>query len=301
VKRLETILESWLNLELMRNENSSVYTSTLKQFEKVLSTVDAEGFMDTQLTSPSISDVEISLMNFKDFKEKRPLTNATIQEYYRLLYEELAVMKRNKQKEEKDCSTKVEELLLSLNDFKATLNQHNKIMNDIKPLLKTMNKFGDNARLQSYTKVYYEFSENCQLLVRYLSSDEMLQTRPRDIQCKLSILKALVLRIYTDLNGLGSESVEFKSLNEPGMESLSVQESSVNRSELLRINSKAAKHLQECNSYAVGVWKRVCQKLEGRDIDSEIVFSPQEQVFSNLIFFNFFIIDRKAMRISTIC
>lgn len=275
LKRLEIILESWFNLEQIRNDTSAIYASVLKQFEKILSTVEEEGFLDTEQTIPSITDTELSLMNFKDFSEKRPLTNTTIQEYYRLLYEELAVMKRNKQKEEKDCSTKVEELLVSLNDFKATLNQHNKVMSDIKPLLKTMNKFGENARLQSYTKVYYEFSDNCQLLVRYLGSDEMLQTRPREIQCKLDSLKGLVLRIYTDLNGLNCESTEWAEIVS------AVQE---DKSALLRVSSKTGKAVQECNSYAVSVWKRVYQKLEGRDIDPEIVCSSQDQVSFGMFF-----------------
>lgn len=280
LKRLEIILESWFNLEQIRNETSAIHASVLKQFEKILSTVEEEGFLDTEQTIPSITDTELSLMNFKDFSEKRPLTSTIIQEYYRLLYEELAIMKRNKQKEEKDCSTKVEELQVSLNDFKATLNQHNKVMSDIKPLLKTMNKFGENARLQSYTKVYYDFSDNCQLLVRYLSSDEMLQTRPREIQCKLASLKGLVLRIYTDLNGLncqGTESVT-KEIVSAAQEDKNV---------LLRVSSKTGKAVHECNSYAVSVWKRVHQKLEGRDIDPEIVCSSQEQASFGMVFLLF--------------
>ena len=35
------------------------------------------------------------------------LANAIIQEYYRLLFEEFAQMKRSKQKEEKDCALKI--------------------------------------------------------------------------------------------------------------------------------------------------------------------------------------------------
>ena len=43
----------------------------------------------------------------KTFSEKKALTTSIIQEYYKLLFEEVATMKRNKQKEEKDIITKI--------------------------------------------------------------------------------------------------------------------------------------------------------------------------------------------------
>lgn len=244
-------------------------------------------------------------MNFENFAEKTQLTNAIIQDYYRLLFEQLGKMKRTKQKEEKDCSTKIvkfygqkkaffiiklflllqEELVTTLGDLKAILNQHNKVMSDIKPLLKLMNKFGENKNLQKYTKVYYDFSENCQALVRYLTNEDMLQTRPTDVQEKITALKDLVPKIYTELSMLNEEENKCNSTNI--QEHSDVKESSDEKRKLARISSKTGKVLQECNSYAVGVWKRVHQKLEGKDIDSEVSSSTQDQVsliiYSNLI------------------
>ena len=46
-------------------------------------------------------------MIIKSFSEKKPLSNAVIQEYYKLLFDEVAQMKRNKQKEEKECAIKI--------------------------------------------------------------------------------------------------------------------------------------------------------------------------------------------------
>jgi hypothetical protein len=53
--------------------------------------------------------------------------------------------------------------------------------------------------------------------------------------------------------------------------------------------------LQECNSYAVSVWRRVNQKLDGKDPDITKSISVQEQVkrqqaknfqlFESLLFF----------------
>ena len=65
-------------------------------------------------------------------------------------------------------------------------------MSDIKPLLKTLNKISENKQLQQYTKIYFQFSENCQYLVRNLSNEELLQSKPNEILNKLSLLKEIV-------------------------------------------------------------------------------------------------------------
>lgn len=107
LENLEYILTNWLNLELFRSWNSPLCISTQQKFENLLATIHTEGFFSPELIMPSVTDVEKSLMQFQNFKEKIPLSNAIIQEYYRLFFEELSVMKRNKQKEDKDCSTKI--------------------------------------------------------------------------------------------------------------------------------------------------------------------------------------------------
>ena len=167
--------------------------------------------------------------------------------------------------------------MASLSDLKSALNQHNKVMNDIKPLLKTMNKFGENQKLQKYTKVYYEFSENCQSLIRYLTTEEVLQTRPSDVKTKIMSLKDLVPKIYNDLYTLNEE---VDKCNSDFLNEMSSKEMADEKMKLARVSSKTGKVLQECNSYAVSVWKRVNQKLEGKDTDVEGVCNVQYQVRS---------------------
>ena len=106
-ERLGSIIESWSTMEQLRSTKSSPYESILRSFESVLSRIDEEGFLNDKQCSPNVTEVEISLMNFEDFAEKTQLTNPIIQDYYRLLFEQLGIMKRTKQKEEKDSSTKI--------------------------------------------------------------------------------------------------------------------------------------------------------------------------------------------------
>lgn len=92
------------------------------------------------------------------------------------MLEELAQLKRVKQKEEKECLMKMDELSKELGEVKLSLAQHNRIMSDIKPLLKQMARYGDNTpRLQEYSKTYNRFSEMCQSLLRCLSNQVMMR------------------------------------------------------------------------------------------------------------------------------
>jgi hypothetical protein len=147
------------------------------------------------------------------------LNNAIIQEYYKLLFDEVAQMKRNKQKEDKDCMAKMDEINTNSTEFKSLLNQHNKIMNDIKPLLKTLNKvllslfikrsilykllsinimiqISENKRLHQYTKIYGQFSEGCQYLVRNITNEEIIQNKPNELLNKLELLKEIIPKYY---------------------------------------------------------------------------------------------------------
>jgi len=96
-----------------------------------------------------------------------------------MLFDELAQIKRQKQKEEKECASKLEEMSKALGELKSNLSNHNRIMADIKPLLKQMSRYGElscNAKLHEYSKSYNQFSEMCQSLLRCLSN----QVRKRE-------------------------------------------------------------------------------------------------------------------------
>lgn len=87
------------------------------------------------------------------------------------MLDELGQLKKQKQKEEKECLTRIDELTSKgLAEVKSHLTVHNRIMSDIKPVLKQMGRYGENARLHEYSFNYNRFSEMCQNLVRCLSN-----------------------------------------------------------------------------------------------------------------------------------
>lgn len=265
VKQLLEFIKMWLSFELMRTPKSKDLINSQKSFESLMKSIEEmDIFREEKIRK--ISDFELNLMNFQSFKDKKPLTTAIIQEYYKLLYDEVAQMKRAKQKEEKDSLSKIEELSKSVGELKQILNQHNKVMNDIKPLLKAMSKYGENPCLQEYSKTYQRFSENCQQLVRHLSNHDVIQNEPKEIKEKLNTLESIIPKIYADL----------ESINQAPDKKL--PESTKVDPKPMRLMSKAVKVVQECNSHAISVWKRVYQKLDGRDVDKNVQMNVQEQV-----------------------
>ena len=151
---------------------------------------------------------------------------------------------------------------MSSTDLKSILYQHNKVMNDIKPLLKTLNKMHDatfNKRLHEYTKTYFLFSESCQYLVRNLNNNNNnnIEEKSNEIFAKLEILKETVPEIYSELKYLNE--LQPTQVVQPQVDQILVEKK--------KFNAKTGKCIQECNSHAISVWKRVSQKLEGNDPD----------------------------------
>lgn len=257
-------LNMWLNFEQLRSPKSKLLFELKKDFQSILKLIEEKEILDTSKI-PNISEAELNLVNFKSFKDQKPLNSSLLQEYYKLLYDEVAHMKRIKQKEEKDFTIKIDELNKSLSEFKSILNQHNKIMTDIKPILKSMAKFGENQRLSDYSKTYQKFSETCQQLIRILANKDLIEAETFDLEEKCQQLCQIVTKIYADL----------KVINEPCEKKVEN-----NKNERLK-NSETIKILkmnQEGNSHAIAVWKRVFEKLDGRDPDPNSQISVLEQV-----------------------
>ncbi len=287
---LKTLIESWTNFENMQTKSSILYSELIGSFENVVSTVESLSMLD-ETSMPKITDVELTLIGFQSFKEKKTLTNPIIQEYYKLIYDEVAQMKKQKQKEEKEYVSKLEEINKCCSELKVILNQHNKIMSDIKPLLKTMSKYNDNNQsIINYSKIYQTFSENCQQLVRLLSTvspnnamgsfeynflnhDVLVEIRE-----KLELLVSIVPKVYEDLVNI-KEVPDKKLPNLTDILSKNTR-SDANMSDKANKAShvKPGKVMQECNSYAIAVWRKIYQKLDGKESASSERMNVQEQV-----------------------
>lgn len=262
-------IKSWINFEQIRSFKSKLSLELKTDFDNVLKLIEDNEILDRS-NIPPITEAELNLINFKSFKDHKLLNGTILQEYYRLLYDEVAQMKRIKQKEEKDLMSKIDELNKSLLDLKSILNQHSKIMTDIKPILKSMTKFGENQRLSDYSKTYQNFSETCQQLIRILGNKDLIETETSELEETFKQLCEFVPKIYEDL----------KTLNDP-----CEKKSEVNKNERKNVDTvKVLRGIQEGNSHAIAVWKRVHEKLDGRDPDNKNQITVQEQVEFKIYF-----------------
>lgn len=287
---IEELLGSLASFECYRL-GSSTQTQTARQtFKQLMANIEDVHILDDSQV-PRLSEVELNLVEFQSFKETKPLTASIIQDYYKLFLEELAQVKKLKQKEDKECATKLDEVAKSLADLKSLLSQHNKLMNDIKPLLKTMSKYGDNHKLNEYSKNYHKFSEFCQLAIRQLSNNELVRLNMNTVKEELVTLVDIVPHIYDDLFTLNqfepSPTTTTEDSNGKGKKPDLDSRDAANKNgkTLLKLNSRNSHLLaQECNSYAISVWKRVYQKLDGKDTEQGGEMNVKEQVICSLFF-----------------
>jgi PI-3-kinase-related kinase SMG-1 len=281
---LTSQIYSWALFEKLREKDSEQHGEFLKLFEVFIKQIETFDLLN-ECNWPKLNDVELNIVQFKSFKDKKLITYQVIQENYKILYEEIVQMKKTKKKYDKDYASKQEEMGKSVVDFKAMLNQHHKIMSDIKPLLKQLSRFNDNNTqfIVDYSKVYHSFCENCQILLRnisFLPNTENISEQSNTLLGTMSILddlKNALPRIYESLT-LIRENSEKPKLEDSILPSKNKNEKNCENKALQHV-TKHTKSVQECNSYAISVWKRVNQKLEGRDFPGIERVNEEQQVF----------------------
>jgi hypothetical protein len=100
-----------------------------------------------------------------------------------------------------------------------------------------------------------------------------VKANPNDVKERLRMVIEVIPKIYEDLYLLGNE--ETSSGGECVVEK---KQSAPKPTRLSSRNGEGFLMAQDCNSYAMSVWKRVYQKLDGRDPDLNRVMGIEEQV-----------------------
>lgn len=149
------------------------------------------------------------------------------------------------------------------------LGKHHELLSELRSLLKSLARQEDVA-VQEYLATYRQFSERASELVRTLLAED---ASPDDsTQRALAELTDMVPRVYQGLTDLAdAQDDQPKSV----AASKSVEQTPDKK---VTKDPRTGKALQERNSYAVGVWRRVKMKLDGRDPDSTKRSSVAEQV-----------------------
>ncbi|EEC17441.1 fkbp-rapamycin associated protein, putative [Ixodes scapularis] len=165
------------------------------------------------------------------------------------------------------------EWVRSLLDKVATLRsevlgKHHELMSELRSLLKSLARQED-APVQEYLALYRRFSEQASEMVRSLLAAE---SPSEGAQRALADLAGMVPGVYGGLTALASaqDGIDQQKAVVRGADDTPDRK--------VAKDPRTGKALQERNSYAVGVWKRVKMKLDGRDPDSSKRSSVAEQV-----------------------
>lgn len=148
------------------------------------------------------------------------------------------------------------------------LGKHHELMSELRSLLKSLARQED-APVQEYLALYRRFSEQASEMVRSLLAAE---SPSEGAQRALADLAGMVPGVYGGLTALASaqDGIDQQKAVVRGAEDTPDRK--------VAKDPRTGKALQERNSYAVGVWKRVKMKLDGRDPDSSKRSSVAEQV-----------------------
>ncbi|XP_050541278.1 serine/threonine-protein kinase SMG1 [Daktulosphaira vitifoliae] len=152
--------------------------------------------------------------------------------------------------------------------LKSTLTSHNKIMSDIRSLLKSLTKI-DNVGTASinYMSKYSNYIEKLMSLIELLNThDEPSSKYLQNLLETVQTLRINTSAIYDDLLSiLGEKDLLVKQNKRPPL--LRQESVCLSPRKGLPRDPHTGKVVQKCNAYAVSVWRRVRMKLEGRDPD----------------------------------
>lgn len=294
--------------------------------------------------SSSVSDLELRLLKRLATSLEHPIGSSEwLSSAHKQLTQDLSTQRAAQTEKEQQIEAVCETIQTLVDNIKTVLTGHNKLLADVKHLLKAMAKdeeaaLGDNEdvayedSVRQFLAEYKSWQDNIQTVlftivqamgqVRSQEHVEMLQ----EITPTLKEMKSQSLNVYNDLVSFASPLVTDKSNECSSPTSVSafqpsfaaaVRSSTTQKTqpEVMSQNArkmaqrnlvasantppgttlgsgkniapspkkaardpKTGKAVQERNSYAVSVWKRVKAKLEGRDVDPNRRMTVAEQV-----------------------
>ena len=177
-------------------------------------------------------------------------------------------------KEQENAHSVVKEVQQISKTLKLTLTGHQKLMSDVGSLLRTISKSEDFEipQVQAYLSTYKEFSDVISTIIG-ISSEENIQLEScRMLSIRIDALKTLVPQVYDDLVELAA------TLREENIENFRVKRGMEEEDSNLSNKRKEVKTSEEKNSFALGVLRRIKNKLDGREPDALKKSDISEQV-----------------------
>ncbi|KAK5642068.1 hypothetical protein RI129_008235 [Pyrocoelia pectoralis] len=165
---------------------------------------------------------------------------------------------------------------VSLEKLRSSFNRHNKLMLEVKSLIKSMAKIEQcSNNVQDFMTNYRQYTENILPILHCFKKDINIE-EVSEVLKKLDYLKENTEPMYESMINLEYEEGSYSGNSRP----LLVRQEGMSLSPLkmLPVKQDSIAKGQQRNAYAMGVWRRVRLKLEGRDPDPGRKYTNQEQV-----------------------
>ncbi|KRT81293.1 hypothetical protein AMK59_5450 [Oryctes borbonicus] len=170
----------------------------------------------------------------------------------------------------------IDELSLAVDKVRPLYTQHCKLMTDFKSLIKALTKIEEYAsKAQKFVSDYKRYIDTFTSIFTKIKSGVAKDDMEECLKY-FYYLEETTTQIYNDLINLISREVPDMKLSR----NLLTRQDGMSLSPVRSIPQKQESMTkgQQRNAYAVGVWRRVRQKLEGRDPDPGRKYTIQEQV-----------------------
>ncbi|XP_037086106.1 serine/threonine-protein kinase smg-1-like [Pollicipes pollicipes] len=188
-----------------------------------------------------------------------------------------ATLQELQQTTQEEISERQSELFVCWDDIRShgirvrdLLTSHHKLISDVRLLLKAIAKAsGDELpAVEVYMTQYRAFSEELSRLIRSLLNETVSREHVLEYRAQLAGIQQGTAAIYDTLVSLAGQ-----------LSTLTSEESRLTpREKPVQKDPHTGRGVQGCNQYALAVWRRVRQKLEGRDPDPTRPASVAEQV-----------------------
>lgn len=196
-----------------------------------------------------------------------PLLSEKLTELINVIQKEL-----NDKKEE--MFTVDDTLLINVGHLTKHFSKQNKLINEVKPLLKSLAKTDEfGLQTQKFIADYREYTEKFAIFTHNFKKD-LNTEKINNCLVNLMYIQENTEKIHIDFMNIENQSNEAYN---NGIEKCAVAKQD---------NTTKG---QQRNAYAVSVWRRVRMKLEGRDPDPGKKSTVQEQVNNRFTFYVLFL------------
>ncbi|XP_005098211.1 serine/threonine-protein kinase SMG1 [Aplysia californica] len=306
VSEATQLCQSILHLEALRTHTQEA-SATDKLFMQLLNKC-SECCMLLESTSSSVSDQELQILSIKDLENGEKSDVVWMKKAEEAVENAVTEAQRNIEQiahSLSDCQRDIKEAVLAI---KSHLTTHHKLMSDIRSILKTLAKLEEQDQgeevlpgsIRAYLSDYKTFSERITATLKAVVGEAVTREDMSQSIADLEAVEQQLDGVYDSLTEfapsiLSKVAEEGESLSEgrratpqtrerdsPSLVTSTAMTTSKpqgkKEKEKLVRDPKTGKALQERNSYAVSVWRRVKMKLEGRDPDPNKRMSVAEQV-----------------------